>query len=445
MLLRTYTPVAKSIARYTALGSPAEHCGICRFYAAPNICARVVGPVVPAGWCKFFSREAVFRPLAPYASGIPPGVSLDLSFMTPGTIDPRISFTRASTATYSNAGGTLQTAAVNAPRFEPRGLLIEESRTNLWLQSADASNAAWVGASATVPVPTVTGNQATAPDGTLTAARVVYPAVPVAPNTSVLYQLITASAAVYTYSMYLKGAVGGEQLYLGYNSAGVYGRVRVTLTTAWQRFVLVTGTLTSASWVFDVGTDLGDASQTSTPAQTIYVWGAQVELGAFPTSYIPTTAAAVTRAADLASMPTAAWFGATTGTYEAEFIPNGVASGLPIIIGGNAGSPTIATGADSRLTAGIRSGASVFSATGPLYTFGAVNKAAFAYLSGGSSAAVNGTAFGPNATAFTVTGTVVELGSDGVTPGANALDGYLRRVRYWPRALIAAELQSVTT
>ena len=193
--------------------------------------------------------------------------------MTPGTLDPRVSFTRAAgPATYFDASGVLRTAA-----------------TNLWLYSADASNAAWVTAGAAVP--TVTANQTAAPDGTLTAARVVYPAVS-GTSASVLYQLITVSAAVYTYSMYLKGAVGGEQLYLGYNAGGVYGRVRVTLTTAWQRFVLVTGTLTSAAWVFDVGTDLGDAGQSPTPAQTIYVWGAQLEKGSAASPYIPTTTAA---------------------------------------------------------------------------------------------------------------------------------------------------------
>jgi hypothetical protein len=144
-------------------------------------------------------------------------------------------------------------------------------------------------------------------------------------------------------------------------------------------------------------------------------------------------------------MPTAAWFATSSGTYQGEFIPNGNAAGLPTVISGNAGSPVIATGADSRLVASIRSGASIFSATGPLFTFGAVNKAAFAYLSGASTAAVNGTTIGPSATVLSVTGTSVEFGSDGVTPGNNALDGWLRRVRYWPRVLSNAELQSITT
>ena len=74
---------------------------------------------------------------------LPPGATLDLSFMTPGVLDPRITFTRGSTATYFDATGTMQTAAINAPRwdYDPvthqlRGLLLEDARTNLLLNSA---------------------------------------------------------------------------------------------------------------------------------------------------------------------------------------------------------------------------------------------------------------------------------------------------------------------
>src|SRR5690349_553417 len=66
------------------------------------------------------------------------GPALDLNFLS-GTLDPRISFSRAAgLATYFDATGTLQTAANGAPRFDYdpvshflSGLLIEEARTNL--------------------------------------------------------------------------------------------------------------------------------------------------------------------------------------------------------------------------------------------------------------------------------------------------------------------------
>ena len=76
-------------------------------------------------------------------ASLPPGATLDLSFMIPGTLDPRITFTRASTATYTDATGTMQTANNDTPRwdYDPvslqlRGMLLEDARTNLLLNSA---------------------------------------------------------------------------------------------------------------------------------------------------------------------------------------------------------------------------------------------------------------------------------------------------------------------
>lgn len=71
--------------------------------------------------------------------------SLDLNFAGIRRLDPRITFTRASTATYTDANGILQTAAAGEARFdhsdtgESLGLLIEEARTNLFLNSAALS------------------------------------------------------------------------------------------------------------------------------------------------------------------------------------------------------------------------------------------------------------------------------------------------------------------
>lgn len=146
MLQRIYTRVSKPAARYSDRGSMAEHCSACRFFMSGGDCARVLGRVLPQGWCKYFSREAVQRwnPLWPM-EGIPapPGATLDLSFLTSGALDPRITFTRASTATYFNSAGVMQTAAANAPRWDYnpgtlalQGLLIEEARTNVLLNSA---------------------------------------------------------------------------------------------------------------------------------------------------------------------------------------------------------------------------------------------------------------------------------------------------------------------
>ena len=72
--------------------------------------------------------------------------SLNLDFANVGALDPRITFTRSSSATYTNSLGLIATAATNVARFDydpvtlaARGLLVEESRTNLFVQSSDFS------------------------------------------------------------------------------------------------------------------------------------------------------------------------------------------------------------------------------------------------------------------------------------------------------------------
>ena len=152
--------VSQQAARYTPLGSNAESCGRCRFYMAPSSCGRIVGPVSPRGWCKYYSREMVQTyggSIIASGTQIPSGATLDLSFMTPGTLDPRITFTRASTATYTDFNGVTQTAGVNAPRWDYtggslRGLLIEEARTNTTLSSGNPGAAPWAPAATVSPL-----------------------------------------------------------------------------------------------------------------------------------------------------------------------------------------------------------------------------------------------------------------------------------------------------
>ena len=251
--------------------------------------------------------------------------TLNLDFAKTKVLDPRVTFTRASTATFVGANGLIQTAASGASRFdhdpatgESLGLLVEEARTNTQTYSEQFDNAAW-----TKTGTTVTANAVTAPDGTLTADKLVNDSstgTHIASGQGVTFAPLTSGA---TFTCYFKAAelsqiaIGYTNTYVIFNLATgtVFSTVNsfgFTVTSSiqsfpngWYRCSITVNTGGSAFnpsvtiWTAD---NSGNISYTGNGTSGIYVWGAQVEAGAYPTSYIPTTSATVTRAADVASM-----------------------------------------------------------------------------------------------------------------------------------------------
>lgn len=258
------------------------------------------------------------------------------------------SFTRASVGTYYDSTGVLQTAASSVPRFDfdpvthtPRGLLVEEARTNLFLRSSELDNATWTKSNTTV-----TANTATAPDGTLTADTLTRTSL----TSNLIRQLISkaTSPITYTASLYAKQ---GTARYLAVRMQGAYppradvvfdlqsgvissaatavstfsgasasiqavgnGWYRVSLTATTDSVTLVT--LYMSPHTTSVTVDQNDASSTA----DLYIWGVQFEQAPFPTSYIPTTSATVTRAADTLTLPTSGWLTQGVGTVVSRFM-----------------------------------------------------------------------------------------------------------------------------
>jgi hypothetical protein len=241
-------------------------------------------------------------------------------------------FTRSTTATYIDANGVVQTAAINTLRDGHyiggvRTTLLEASRTNLILNSADFSTT-WTNTADSAPRNNVvTTNNQTAPDGTLTADTIAFPAVASGASQYSLRRqpVATATNGSYTASVWLKAAAPCTiYLYVPDNASNVGRSVACGVTTAWQRFsVSVTTSATITSVYFDIGANGLDYAH-AIGATTVYAWGAQLEQAAFLSSYIPTTTVAVTRGSDALTFPTT--FDQQALTIYAQYIEQGSAS-----------------------------------------------------------------------------------------------------------------------
>lgn len=269
--------------------------------------------------------------------------SLLLDFANSKQVDPRISFTRSSTATYFVANGVLRTAASGVPRIdhdpvtcECKGLLIEEVRTNLLTYSEQFDNAAWLKSNSTIAA-----NAITAPDGTTTADKLVENT---ASSAHFLYQNPTlADNTVYCHSVFAKASERSHVAVLITDKSNApYGRIfnladgtsaspAGVINAPFAHGIQPVGNGWYLCWVAQstgsgatqnnprIHTSNGSAiSYTGDGSSGLYIWGAQLEAGAFPTSYIPTTTAAATRAADVASMSGtnfSEWYRQDEGTF----------------------------------------------------------------------------------------------------------------------------------
>jgi hypothetical protein len=299
-----------------------------------------------------------------------------------------ITFARAYSGTFVDSAGVLQTAAIDVPRFdhnpttgESLGLLVEEPRTNLLLNSGTLSTQS-VTVTAVAHTLSFTGTGTITLTGTSTAGPVV-------------------------------GTGTGEA-----------NRVSLTFTpTAGSLTLTVSGTVTNA----------------------------QLEAGAFRTSYIPTTTAQATRSADVASITGTAfssWYRQDEGTMFADYRDHGVTGSnrSPYFI--NDGTVNNRAGlfisGTTTITSRVLSGG-VSANPGTLSTtLSAQNRYALSVAVGTNQAiaASNGALASASSPAAMPTVTRLDIGSG---PGAaiDYLNGTIRRLTYWPQAL-PSRLQALT-
>jgi hypothetical protein len=333
----------------------------------------------------------VQNPLWTAARAVP---SLDLRFAdNKSLIDAvtgasLVTFTRASSGTFVDSAGTLQTAAVNAPRFdhnpttgESLGLLVEEQRTNLLLNSGTLSTQ-----SATVTAVAHTLHFTGTGTITLTGASTAGPLV---------------------------GTGTGEA-----------NRVSLTFTpTAGSLTLTVSGTVTNA----------------------------QLEAGAFRTSYIATAGATATRAADVASITGSAfssWYRQDEGTLFATYQQYATGGNVVNI---NDGTISNFINIFTSAVANAKGSCNVFVSganngrldSGGTFAANTPGSAAYALANGSRSFLFTSGTTSTSATPATMpTVNQLRIGYD--ANSASHHNGTIRRLCYWNQRLANSTLQQIT-
>jgi hypothetical protein len=367
------------------------------------------------------------------------------------------------------------TSTINsAPRFdhnpttgESLGLLVEEQRTNLKTNS----DAILSTNSYSVNNSTLTTATIATPTGSTTASLFTLSAGANTGNNGDGFNfgsaITLANSTAHAQSLFVKPA-GATILRLRNNALGGTHDFTLTgngtapsvaggLTSAsitpflngWYRVSWTFTTTTSApgnrSDYWAIKTDVADGTN------GLYVVGAQLEAGAFPTSYIPTTTATVTRSADVASITGTAfssWYRQDEGTVFVENSQSATTGDVAYSYYMDAGAG-LANSIYSDVTSGNRRGV-VFSGNVVqcASNFGAITTGVQARTAFGIKQDQFGLVLNGGMVASDNTGSVpsgisrLSLGNN--TAASAAINGTIKRLVYWPRRLGNEVLQEVT-
>ena len=358
------------------------------------------------------------------------------------------------------------------PRFDydpvtlaPRGLLIEEQRTNLLLRSEEFDNAAW-----TKSAVTATANATTSPDGTVDADSLV---ADTSTGGHQATQTATTAATATTFSVYAKQNgytwVGlgitdsGSTVRVSYFNlaAGTVGTVGTGITASivnagngWYRCIVTVATALAGSNTLRVYVTNADnvTSFTGDGTSGIFIYGAQLEAGAFATSYIPTVASQVTRSADVAAINApnfASWYNQSEGTMLVEYTQTAatasVIKALAVTSDGTSNNRVYAYVSTAGLPNGLVTTGGVAQAnpTNSAISSGVTVKTALAYKTDDFALATNGGTVATDTSGSVPTVNRLDIGWFSGT-SANQANGHIRSIRYYPVRLSNAQLQALT-
>ena len=354
-------------------------------------------------------------------------------------------FSRASTGYAETAAGALVAFASGEIRRTDKGLLVEEARASIVLGSTFAY------VSGNAPAEWTAGFNTGTSRGTATStigAPTAWTATVTAGTRESIHQTVTLAAnSTYTFSIYVEAVSGttGTFAYATNLPAGAStgsiadpaspGRYTFTITT-----VATAGTAQIRLGPGCSGADAGNC--------TIRYSAPNLELGAFPTSYIPTTTASATRAADAPILAISLANGGLTVISGAQNAAGTTGNGGVVVLDDNSSNNRLAnyTTSATSLRVFTAVGGSGVGLVGGTTVDGAAFKQATSFngvdriaTSGNGSAITSGT----NALTPAV---MVNLRPGKTSPSANELrNGYVRQIIIYPYAFTDAQLIAAST
>ena len=382
----------------------------------------------------------------------------------PLTTDGQLAFTRASTATRVNASGLVEAVASGVPRLDylnsscPR-LLLEPQRTNVATYSEQFDNAAWSKLRSTI-----TANNTTSPAGYSDADLLV---ADTSAGDHVFFRSATASISQ-TFSIFAK-AGGYNFVFIGadnQNDRGVFfnltnGTISQNTSTltakiedygnGWYRCAVSSASWPQAFVVVDTSANGTTIFHTGNGTSGVYVWGAQVEEGAYATSYIPTLGASVTRVADACSKTgISSLIGQTEGVIFVDFVASaqnqdGSSFSIITIFGSAAENLQLYTiGSALRWYSKITSGIVLDRLANQTLVAGQRYKVAFAYKSGEYALYINGVQKDTSTASGVPTTSQFNFNTDSFGAGNAKVENKFNQVLVFKTRLTNAQLAELT-
>ena len=398
-----------------------------------------------------------------------------------GSIDYTFRIAAPQTELSSVATAFIPTTNAPATTGIPLGLLIELPRANLYQRSEEFDNEYWTKARATITTP----DALLSPAGTTTADLLVEDNT--VNNSHIVFRQVSytgygANGPV-TATIFAKAKERTRlSLVVGYGTT-----TPVNLSFGEVVFNLIDGTAgsfvgypfgtagpgTGSGTIIPAGNGWYRCSITVTPSNVtateiqlyvalhngtstsytgdgtsgLYIWGAQLEVGSFPTSYIPTTTLSAIRQADVAQInPVTSFVNQSQGTLFSEFRTG---TGFPVaaafVLDADAIGDRVGIFASGATQVAINN---VFTSIAGFSPFtNTIFKAALGYKAFNHASSINGqTVQGNTAIGVPINLSYLRIGCEGGSGFTDGqLSGHVRKVTYWPTKLSNNRLRLITS